>query len=46
VSPRITENGIETKKISLKQSYRDLFARDLNFQGLGLKKPGAKPNKI
>jgi hypothetical protein len=42
VSTKITENGVETKKIWLKQGFRDLFTRDLNFQGLGLKKPGAK----
>jgi hypothetical protein len=42
VSARITKNKVETKKILLKQGSRDLFARDLNFQRLGLKKPGAK----
>jgi hypothetical protein len=42
VSAIITENGVETKKIWLKQDSRDLFARKLNLQGLGLKKPGAK----
>jgi hypothetical protein len=42
VSARITENGVERKKIWLEQGSRDLFARDLNFQGLDLKKPGAK----
>jgi hypothetical protein len=41
VSARITENVVE-KKIWLKQGFRNLFAKDLNFQGLGLKKPGAK----
>ena len=36
------ENGAKTAKIWLKQGSRDLFAKDLNFQGLVLKKPGTK----
>ena len=42
MSARIAENGIETGKMWLKQCSRDLFAKDLNFQGLALKKPGIK----
>ena len=42
VSARINENGVKTWKIRLKQGSRGLFARVLNFQGLDLKKPGAK----
>ena len=30
------------KKLWLKQGSKDLFAIDLNFQGLALKKPGTK----
>ena len=40
MSARIAENGVKTKKLWLKQDSRDLFAIDLNFQGLDLKKPG------
>jgi hypothetical protein len=42
VSAIITEIGVETKKIRLEQGSRDLFVRDLNFQGIGLKKLGDK----
>jgi hypothetical protein len=42
VSARIDENGAKTKKLWLKHGSRDLFAVDLNFQGLALKKPGTK----
>jgi hypothetical protein len=42
VSARIAENGVETKKIWLKQDFMGLFVRDLNFQRLDLKKPVAK----
>ena len=42
MSARIAENGIETGKMWLKQGSRDLFAKDFNFQGLALKKPGTK----
>ena len=42
MSARIDENGVKTWKIWLKQCTRDLFEIDLNFQGLALKKPGAK----
>ena len=39
VSARIDENGVKTKKLCLKQGSKDLFAIDLNFQGLALNKP-------
>ena len=39
---RIAGVGVTTKKLWLKQGSRDLFAGDLNFQGLVLKKSGAK----
>ena len=39
MSVRIDENGVKTKKLWLKQGYKDLFAIDLNFQGLDSKKP-------
>ena len=42
MSARIGENGVKTKKLWLKQGSKDLFAIDLNFQGLALKKPGIK----
>ena len=42
MSARIDGNGVETKKLWIKQGYKDLFAIDLNFQGLALKKPGTK----
>ena len=42
MSARIAENGVKTKKLWLEQGTRDLFVRVLNFQGLDLKKPGAK----
>ena len=42
MSTRIDENGVKTKKLWLKQGSKDLFAIDLNFQGLALKKPGTK----
>ena len=43
MSARIDKkNGAKTKKIWLKQDSRDLFAIDLNFQGLALKKLGTK----
>ena len=42
MSARIAEIRVKTKKIWLKQGFRDLFAIDLNFQGLDLKKPGTK----
>ena len=42
MSARIDENGVKTKKLWLKQGSKDLFAIDLNFQGLALKKPGTK----
>ena len=42
MSARIDENGVKTKKLWLKQGSKGLFAKDLNFQGLALKKPGAK----
>ena len=42
MSARIDENGVKIKKLWLKQDFRGLFATDLNFQGLALKKPGAK----
>ena len=42
MSARIDENGAKTKKLWLKHGSRDLFAIDLNFQGLALKKRGTK----
>ena len=42
MSARIDENGVKMKTLWLKQGSKDLFAIDLNFQGLALKKPGAK----
>ena len=42
VSARIAKNGVRTRKISLKEDSRDLFAKDMNFLGLDLKKSGAK----
>ena len=42
MSARIDENGVKTKKLWLKQCTRDLFVRDLNFQGLALKNLGTK----
>ena len=42
MSTRIDENGVKTKKLWLKHGSSDLFAIDLNFQGLALKKPGTK----
>ena len=42
MSARIDENGVETKKLWLKQYTRDLFVRVLNFLGLASKKPRAK----
>ena len=42
MSVRIAENGAKTKKLWLKQGFKGLFAKDLNFQGLALKKPGTK----
>ena len=42
MSARIDENGVKTKKIWLKQGSRGLFVKKQSFQGLDLKKPGAK----
>ena len=42
MSARIDENRAKTNKLWLKQGSKDLFAIDLNFQGLALKKPGTK----
>ena len=42
MSVRIDENGVKTKKLWLKQGSKNLFAINLNFQGLALKKPGTK----
>ena len=42
VSARIAKNGVRTRKIWLKEDSRDLFAKDMNFQGLAMKKPVAK----
>jgi len=42
VSARIAENGVETKKLWLKQGSRSLLVKKQSFQGLDLKKPGAK----
>ena len=42
MSTRIVENRVKMMKLWLKQGSRGLFAIDLNFQGLALKKPGTK----
>ena len=42
MSARIDKNRVKTKKLCQKQGSRDLFAIDLNFQGLALNKPGTK----
>ena len=42
MSTRIDENGVKTEKLWLEQGSKDLFAIDLNFQGLALKKLGTK----
>ena len=42
MSIRIIENGVKTRKLWLKRGSKDLFAIDLNFQGLALKKPRTK----
>ena len=42
MSARIDENGAKTKKLWLKHGSKNLFAIDLNFQGLALMKPGTK----
>ena len=42
MSTRIDENGVKTGKLWLKQGIRGLFVKDLNFQGLDLKKIGIK----
>ena len=42
MSTRIVENGVKMMKLWLKHGSKDLFAIDLNFQGLALKKPGTK----
>ena len=42
MSARIDENGVKTEKLWLKQGSKDLFAINLNFQGLALKKPWIK----
>ena len=42
MSTRIVENGVKMMKLWLKQGSKDLFAIDLYFQGLALKKPGTK----
>ena len=42
MSARINENGVETKKLGLKQSSRDLFAIDLKEKGQAIKKPRTK----
>ena len=42
MSARIDENGARTKKLWLKQSSRGPFVKKQSFQGLDLKKPGAK----
>ena len=42
MSARIAENGVETKKLWLKQGSRSLFVKKQSFQGLDLKKPRAK----
>ena len=42
MNARIDENRVKTKKLWLNQGSKDLFAIDLNFQGLALKKTGTK----
>ena len=42
MSAKIDENGAKTEKLWLKQGSKDLFAIDLNLQGLALKKLGTK----
>ena len=42
MSARIDENRVKTEKLWLEQGSNDLFAIDLNFQGLTLKKPWTK----
>ena len=42
MSAKINENGAKTEKLWLKQGSKNLFAINLNFQGLALKKPGTK----
>ena len=42
MSARIDENGVKMKTLWLKQGSKDLFAIDLNFQGLALKKTRTK----
>ena len=42
MSARIDENRVKTKKLWLKQGSRDLFVKALNFQGLDMKKTGAR----
>ena len=42
MSARIDENRVKMMKLWLKQGSRGLFAIDLNFQGLVLKKPRTK----
>ena len=42
MSAIIDKNGAKTKKLWLKQGSKDLFAIDLNLQGLALKKPRTK----
>ena len=42
MSAKIDENRAKTEKLWLKQGSKDLFAKDLSFQGLALKKPGTK----
>ena len=42
MSTRIIENGVKTKKLWGKQGSRGLSEKDLDFQGLDLKKTGTK----
>ena len=42
MSAKIDENRAKTEKLWLKQGSKNLFAINLNFQGLALKKPGTK----
>ena len=42
MSAKIDENAAKTEKLWLKQGSKDLFAIDLNFQELALKKLGTK----
>ena len=42
MSARIAKNGVRTRKIWLEEDFRDLFARDNNYQGLHMKKSIAK----